>query len=89
MHIKKIYSICSISAKYILLYKFYYLVGSFPEGVYEMKEFNYPREGYDYEESGDNSNNDDFYSGNEIANLLEDDEISSEEEGFMRGYMEM
>ena len=30
---------------------------------------------------------DDFYDGGEIANLLEDDEISSEEEAFMRGYM--
>ncbi len=31
---------------------------------------------------------DDFYDGEEIASLLEDDEISSEEEAFMRGYMD-
>ena len=31
----------------------------------------------------------DFYTEEEIEILLEDDEISSAEEGFMRGYMEM
>jgi len=30
----------------------------------------------------------DFYDKGEIEALLEDDEISSEEEGFMLGYME-
>ncbi len=31
---------------------------------------------------------DDFYNEEEIEHLLEDDEISSEEEAFMRGYIE-
>jgi hypothetical protein len=31
---------------------------------------------------------DDFYSEGEIETLLEDDEISASEEGFMRGYMD-
>lgn len=31
---------------------------------------------------------DDVYSEEEIEHLLEDDEISSEEEAFMRGYIE-
>jgi len=35
----------------------------------------------DYETEGD------FYDEDEIETLLEDDEISSGEEGFMRGYM--
>ena len=30
----------------------------------------------------------DFYNEEEIEHLLEDDEISSEEEAFMRGYIE-
>jgi hypothetical protein len=30
----------------------------------------------------------DFYNEEEIETLLEDDEISSEEEAFMRGYIE-
>jgi len=34
------------------------------------------------------SPDDDFYDLEEIGCLLEDDEISSEEEGFMLGYME-
>ncbi len=33
--------------------------------------------------------NDDFYSENEIGSLLEDDEISDEEEAFMMGYMDL
>ena len=31
---------------------------------------------------------DDFYSEYEIETVLEDDEISASEEGFMRGYMD-
>jgi hypothetical protein len=31
---------------------------------------------------------DDFYDYEEISDLLENDEISSEEEGFMLGYMD-
>jgi hypothetical protein len=55
------------------------------EGVYIVEESRYLGE-ETYHHGG---YNDDFYSGDEIANLLEDDEISSEEEGFMRGYMEL
>gem|GEM_PF-1602965 len=35
----------------------------------------------------DELGNDDFYSEDEIELLLEDDEISDEEEAFMVGYM--
>lgn len=34
------------------------------------------------------SDDDDFYSVEVVENLLEKDEISSEEEAFMKGYLE-
>ena len=43
-----------------------------------------------HEEIGkyEETHNEDFYTEEKIDLLLEDDEISTAEEGFMRGYME-
>ena len=51
-------------------------------GVIEMKKIK-PFEEKEYEEP----RQEDFYTEEEIEILLEDDEISTAEEAFMRGYM--
>ena len=61
------------------------MVGNFPKGVCKMRQI-MPNHREDYDE--DLEDIEGIYDLEEMKSLLEDDEISSEEEAFMLGYIE-